>query len=75
LLLFWAVLKPVERKGVLLLTVAPVMIGLVIAGILAVTTGLVPGTNMVPVWVLNGIIIIIFSLAYYFASQLAGKPG
>jgi hypothetical protein len=73
-LLFWAVLKPLERKGILLLTVFPVMCGLVGAGILAVTSGLVPGLHMLPVWVFNSIIIIIFSLAYYFASVLARKP-
>jgi hypothetical protein len=74
-LLIWVVLRPLERKGVLLLTLVPVMCGIVTAGILAVRSGLVPVSNMVPMWVFNGIIIIIFALAYYFATVLARKSG
>jgi hypothetical protein len=74
-LLFWVVLKPLERKGVLLLTLVPVMCGIVISGILAVTSGLVTVSNMMPIWIVNGIIIIVFALAYYFASVLARKSG
>jgi heme A synthase len=74
-LLFWAVLKPVERRGILLVTICPVMCGLVIAGIIAVTSGLIPAASMVPIWIFNGIIIIIFALAYYFALLLARKSG
>jgi hypothetical protein len=74
-LLFWVVLKPLERKGVLLLTLVPVMCGIVIAGIFAVTSGMVPVSNMVPIWIFNGIIVIVFALAYYFATILARKSG
>jgi len=69
-LLFWALLRPIERRGVLFLTLVPVMCGLVTAGILAVTSGLIPGSNMVPVWILNGIIVVVYVLAYYFAVHL-----
>ena len=39
-LLIWADRKPLERKGVLLLTVFPVIFGLVLNNILALTIGL-----------------------------------
>ena len=39
-LLIWADRKPVERKGVLLLTTFPVILGLALNNISAVTTGL-----------------------------------
>ena len=70
-LLFWAVMKPVERRGVLLLTVIPVMCGLVTSSTLAVTSGFIQSVYMLPVWIFNAIIIIIFLTAYYFASNLA----
>ena len=73
-LLIWAVFKPVERKGILLLTVFPVMCGLVIAGILAEDSGLIASSNMVPMWIINGIIIVVYLTAYRFAHQLSGKP-
>ena len=38
-LLIWADRRPVERRGVLLLTVFPVLFGLIIAGIYAVIAG------------------------------------
>ena len=70
ILLIWTVQNPLERRVVLLITACPVVIGLVIAGILAVTSGFIDAANMVPIWVINGIILIIFSLAYYFAMIL-----
>ena len=39
--LFWADRKPVERKGILLLTIFPVVIGILIANIYAVISGLI----------------------------------
>lgn len=40
-LLVWGVLRPVERRGVLLLAAFPVVLGLIAAGIYAVAGGLV----------------------------------
>lgn len=41
-LLIWAAMKPIERKAVFILTVFPVLIGLIISGIYAVDSTLVP---------------------------------
>ncbi len=47
-LLIWADRKPVERKGILLITVFPVLSGLVLSGIWSVTAGLLPATKIIP---------------------------
>jgi hypothetical protein len=41
-LLIWADRKPMERKAILLITVFPVITGLLLSGIYAVATGLLP---------------------------------
>ena len=44
----WADRKPVERRGVLLLTTVPVLVGLATAGIYAVTSHFIAPAKMVP---------------------------
>lgn len=63
LLLFWAARRPVERAGVLLLTVV-VVIGLALAGADAVSSGLIPLQNMLPVFVFQSCLVVIFITAY-----------
>jgi 4-amino-4-deoxy-L-arabinose transferase-like glycosyltransferase len=48
-LLLWASHKPVERSGVLLLTVVPVVLGLIAANGYAVSGGLVTRSHAAPV--------------------------
>lgn len=66
LLLFWASLKPIERKGVLLLTLFEVF-GLSISSILAVTSGLIEIKYMIPLLifflVMGTALVIVYSLA------------
>jgi len=50
-LLVWADRKPVERRGVLLLTVFPVLVGLLISGIYAVVVKYVAFENMIPTYI------------------------
>jgi len=72
-LLFWAVLKPIERRRVLLLTVIPVMFGLVTSSIVAVTSGLVRVEYMLPMWLFNAIIVIIFLTAYGYTLKVVSE--
>jgi hypothetical protein len=44
-LLVWASLRPIERRGVVLLTVFPVIAGLAATELLAVRTGFLPVPN------------------------------
>ena len=69
LLLIWADRKPIERRGVLLLTVA-VVIGLSASGAYAVRTNIVPASRMVPMWIWQGAITV-FS---YFRISAPGSP-
>jgi hypothetical protein len=69
LLLIWAAQRPIERVGVILLTVV-VVIGLLAAGLSAVSSGLIPLKNMIPVFVLQTVVIALFSAAYMKVHRL-----
>lgn len=69
-LLIWADRKPVERKGIILITVLPVIVGLALAGIFAVVSGLIKIDKMIPTWSLQTILFVLF-LYSYFASPKA----
>jgi hypothetical protein len=68
-LLIWADRKPLERKGVILITVIPVVTGMVLAGIFAVSVGMVKVESMVPTWILQAILLILFSYSYFSTSN------
>lgn len=69
-LLLWADRKPVERRGVLLITVLPVVAGLVVNEIVAVRAGFLPLAATIPVWGLQAAITILFVFSY----RRAGRP-
>jgi hypothetical protein len=52
-LLIWADRKPLERRGVLVLTVFPVVAGLFLAGVYAVASRLVGLGHLLPMFVLQ----------------------
>ena len=66
-LLYWAYLRPVERKGVLLLTVFPVIVGLALTTLYGFLNGYIPIEGAVPVWILQTVLTIIFLSAYSLA--------
>jgi hypothetical protein len=72
-LLVWGALRPVERRDVLLLTVLPVMVGLVAAGAYAVSTGFVSLPHMAPTFVFQVVGIAIFLTAYAIAPSCASS--
>ncbi len=63
-LLIWADRKPLERKGVLLLTVVPVILGLVLNNVLAVTSGLRPLQSTLPELGLQAGLVVLFVFSY-----------
>ncbi len=71
-LLIWADRKPVERKGVLLLTIIPVLVGLIYSGIYAVTTNVITAGNMLPTWIMQGVLVLLFGFSYLNAKKLDG---
>ena len=63
-LLLWADRKPVERKGVLLITLFPVLTGMIIANILSVTSRLRPFEATAPVLLLQFLLGALFIIGY-----------
>ncbi len=72
ILLVWADRKPTERKAILLITVFPVITGLLLSGIYAVATGLLPSTKIIPGLVI-GVILIILMLYSYLNARGVGR--
>ncbi len=73
LLLVWADRKPVERKGVMLLTTVPVIVGNMFCGVYAASSGLIATTMVIPSWIAQTIIIALFAFSYREAGKL-DKP-
>ena len=72
-LLFWADRKPVERRGILLLTIFPVVIGIMISGLLAVNSDFIILQNILPLWIFNILLIIIYIISFLKANELEIK--
>jgi drug/metabolite transporter (DMT)-like permease len=62
-LLIWADRRPVERKGVLIPTIA-VILGLMAAGLYAVLSGIFTFERIMPTSVLGIVLIALFSFSY-----------
>ncbi len=69
-LLIWADRKPVERKGVLLLTIFPVISGLLMTATYAVATGIFPYERMVLLWIAGMGLVVLMSFSYFNARDL-----
>jgi hypothetical protein len=70
LLLVWADRKPLERKGILLLTVFPVIFGLAANNVLAFASGLRPLMSVVPNLALQTFLAILFTFSYLNARKI-----
>jgi hypothetical protein len=73
ILLLWAGQDPLTRKGVLLITIFPVILGIVGTEIYAVSTGFIPMGKMVPTWMLQILLISLFSASYLNAVRYERK--
>ena len=69
-LLLWGSHKPVERKGVLLLTLFPALFGLVISQILIVVSGAILLQYMLPLWIFYAVVIPLYISAYIIAGKI-----
>jgi len=67
-LLVWGSFKPVERRGVILLTLVPVLAGLLPASVLAVQSGFIDVMHMLPLWIFYAVVIPLYLTAYRVAS-------
>ena len=69
-LLIWADRQPVKRKGVLLLTIFPVITGLLASSLYPALTGVFPVARMIPGWILGTSIICLMGFSYYNARDI-----
>ncbi len=69
-LLLWADRKPLERKGVLLITLLPVVLGLVVNEVIAVRAGFLSVLMTVPIWIVQALITGLFVFSYLNARKL-----
>ncbi len=74
-LLLWAARRPIERRGVLPLTVIPVVLGMVVNEIAGVVQGFVPVGPLVPVFVLQLGLSTLFLVSYAAAARCATDAG
>ena len=74
-LLVWADRKPVERKGILVITVFPVITGLVLSGVYGVASGLLPAAKIIPSVVVGVMLAILMLYSYVNARALANGGG
>ncbi len=72
-LLIWADRDPVARRGVLLLTLCPVVVGMAAAGVYAIRSGLVRPLYIAPTFAVQLGIIALFLSAYRRAAALARR--
>jgi hypothetical protein len=68
-LLVWADRKPIERKGIILITAVPVVIGMILAGAFAVSAGLIKAGRMIPTWAIQGVLLFMFLYSYFGTSK------
>ena len=73
ILLIWADRKPLERKGVLLLTAFPVVSGLLLAELYAVFSGIISLERMLPTGIFLVGLITLFSFSYFNAKSPADE--
>lgn len=68
-LLLWAYQRPMERRGVLVLTIFPVISGLVVSGIWAVAAGHFPVQKVVPSSILGIALIVLMGFSCWKAQR------
>jgi hypothetical protein len=64
-LLVWASRRPVERGGVIVLTIVPVVAGLALTEVLAVREGFVPAANVAPLLVMQALLAGFGAVSYH----------
>ena len=71
-LLIWASLRPIVRRGVLLLTIMPVIASLALSVLHGFPLGYIPLNGAVPVWCLQAVLVVVFAVAYRVADRGEG---
>ncbi len=73
LLLIWADRDPVARKGILPLTIFPVVFGIVIAQIYGVLNGFLAIERIIPPWIHLTVVSGLYIFSYFNAQDIEGN--
>ncbi len=68
-LLFWAVLRPIERSDILLITLVPVVTLLAVAAVLVARSKQIPVSNLLPMFCLYIVIYCTYIPSYIWAKK------
>jgi hypothetical protein len=71
-ILFWAAVKPIERRGIIPITLFPLLSGLIAAGIYFYISGGIELAKIVPLWMVS-IILLIGQAIGYFITRNSGN--
>jgi hypothetical protein len=75
ILLLWGAKKPLERRGILLITLFPVITGIVATSIFGVVERLVTLSGMIPLWIHLGILSSLFLFSYVAGGKVESVIG
>lgn len=70
-LLLWGAREPVARRGLLVITAVPVVVGLAAAGVAASADGLVQPATVAPIWGLQALTLLVLTVGYRRAGRAA----
>ncbi len=73
-LLIWADRRPVERSAILLITLFPVLSGLIVASIYAMAQGMLQADRMVPILIPQGLLFVLDIFTYTQSRSLKAQP-
>ena len=69
-LLIWADRKPIERKGIILITLFPVMTGLIAGNIILYFLEITSWIDFISRLVVQSMVVVIFSTVYWFTKEV-----
>jgi len=70
-LLVWGAINPIERRDILILTLVPVVTGIIAASVIAVRNHLVLLSRVIPLWIHLGLMSILFVVSYVLSFCVA----
>lgn len=70
-LLVWGAINPIERRDILILTLVPIVAGIVAATVSAVRNRVVLLSRVIPLWIHLGFMSILFVVSYVLSFFVA----
>ena len=71
LLLIWGSLDPIGRRAILILTLIPVVIGIVASTMIAVNKQVIPRNRVIPLWIHLSLVSILFVVSYALSFRIS----